>query len=435
MHRLSVVFVVLLAAACGAPQAAPEATPTWHHDVAPIVERSCAGCHVKGGIAPFALTTYAEVKSMGAALKAAVEARRMPPFLASHDCAEYLDDPSLSAGEIASIGKWVDADAPEGTPEAVTNKGLEGAGLTRVDVSLQMPIDYTPQLQPDDYRCFVIDWPYATTKYVTGFRAKPGNASVVHHVIGFLIPPERVAAYQKLDDDEAGAGYTCFGGAGAGNDRAISWVGAWAPGGAGNMYADGTGLGVAPGSKIVIQVHYNSRTASPGSDRTTLEMALADEVRHKAILAPFTNPDWPQGVGMEIPAYQMVTHSWSFDPTPYLGLMTNGVLESNQAMKIHMTTMHQHLLGTTNKLWIDHADGTKECLVDIPRWDFHWQRNYQLKKARVLKPGDKLSLSCTWDNTAENQPVIGGVKQTSHDVKWGESTTDEMCLGVVYVTE
>jgi hypothetical protein len=255
-------------------------------------------------------------------------------------------------------------------------------------------------------------------------------------VIGFLIPPDRVATYQKLDDDEPGPGYTCFGGAGAGNDRGISWVGAWAPGGAGNMYADDTGLGVAPGSKIVIQVHYNSRDPNPGSDRTTLEMALADDVRHKAVLAPYTNPDWPQGVGMEIPAFQKsVTHTWAFDPTPFMGLMTNGVIGSNQAVKIHMTTMHQHLLGVTNRLSIDHADGTNECLVDIPRWDFHWQRNYQLKKAKVLKPGDKLTISCTWDNSAENQPVIDGVKQLSHDVKWGERTTDEMCLGVVYVTE
>ena len=436
MRRLTGSFVVLFTVACGVPLAPPPA-PTWHHDVAPLVERSCAGCHVASGIAPFALTRYDEVKKLSAAVRSAIETRRMPPFLASHDCTQYLDDPSLSDEEIALIGRWVDAGAPEGLPEEVASKGLDGAGgLTRVDLQLQMPVDYAPQRQPDDYRCFVIDWPYATTRYVTGFRARPGNASVVHHVIGFLIPPDRVATYQKLDDDEPGAGYTCFGGAGAGNDRGISWIGAWAPGGAGNMYADGTGLGVAPGSKIVLQVHYNSRAANPGSDRTTLELALADDVRHKAVLAPFTNPDWPRGVGMEIPAFQKsVTHAWSFDPTPFLGLMTNGVLPSNQAVKIHMTTLHQHLLGTTNRLSIDHADGTNECLLDIPRWDFHWQRNYQLKRAKVLKPGDKLSISCTWDNSAENQPIIAGSQQQSRDVKWGESTTDEMCLGVVYVTE
>lgn len=432
MCRFALLTVVFLGA-CGAPP--PAAVPTWHRDIAPMFERSCSGCHQAGGIAPFTLDTLADVKKLGAAVRSAVEAKRMPPFLAADDCSEYLDDPSLTAEEIAAVGTWFDAGAPEGTVGSAINRLEQTGGLTRVDLSLKMPVDYVPS-GTDDYRCFILDWPHATTKYVTGFRARPGNASTVHHVIGFLIPPDRAATYQRLDDAEAGPGYTCFGGAGAGNDRGNSWVGAWAPGGAGNMYATDTGLPVKPGSKIVLQVHYNARTASPGSDRTTIELALADGVRHKAVLTPFTNPEWSAGSGMQIPAFEKeVTHAWSLDPTPYLGLMTDGLLASNQAVKIHMTSLHQHLLGTKSRLSIQRANGTSECLLDIPRWDFHWQRNYQHKRAAVLKPGDQLKISCSWDNSAQNQPVLGGVKQRSRDVKWGENTTDEMCLGVVYVTE
>lgn len=428
------VLPVVVLVACGASPV-PAAAPTWHKDVAPMLERSCGGCHQTGGIAPFPLTTLEQVTKMGPSVRAAVEARRMPPFIANPDCAEYLDDPSLSAEQIATLGAWFDHGAPEGVAGTAVNRLEEAAGLTRVDLTLKMPVDYTPH-GTDDYRCFVLDWPYETTKYVTGFRARPGNAGTVHHVIGFLIPPDRVATYQALDAKEDGAGYTCFGGAGAGNDRGIGWVGAWAPGGPGNMYAEGTGLPVKVGSKIVVQVHYNSRTENPGPDRTSLEFALADEVRHKAVLTPFTNPAWSSGMGMEIPAFQKeVTHAWGLDPTPYLGLMTNGLISSNQAVKIHMTSLHQHLLGTKSRLSIQHPDGTNECLLEIPAWDFHWQRNYQLKKAKVLKPGDQLSISCTWDNSAEHQPVIGGARQQSRDVKWGEGTTDEMCLGVVYITE
>ncbi len=436
MFRLSLaVCSIAVLAACGATPP-PAAKPTWHKDVAPLVERSCGGCHQAGGIAPFPLITREQVTKMGGAVRAAVEAKRMPPFLANPDCAEYVDDPSLSDAEIAMLGAWFDDGAPEGTPGTATHTGLEGTGgLTRVDLSLKMPIDYTPK-GTDDYRCLLIDWPHAVTKYVTGFRAKPGNAATVHHVIGFLIPPEKVAAYQALDDAEEGAGYTCFGGAGIPGDRGIGWVGAWAPGGPGNMYPEGTGLPVKPGSKIVIQVHYNARTENPGSDRTALEFAIADDVRHKAVLTPFTNPEWARGTGMEIPAYQKeVSHTFGLDPTPYMGLMTGGLILSGQAIKIHMTSLHQHLLGTKSRLSIKKADGTTECLLDIPRWDFHWQRNYLMKKARVLKPGDQLTLSCTWDNSAENQPMVGTSRQTSRDVKWGEATTDEMCLGVVYVTD
>ena len=165
-----------------------------------MIERSCSGCHQPGGIAPFALNTLEQVTKMGPAVRAAVEARRMPPFLAAPDCAEYLDDPSLSDEEIATVGKWFDAGAPEGAAATAVNRLEESGGLSRVDLQLQMPVDYVPH-GTDDYRCFVIDWPYETTRYVTGFRARPGNASTVHHVIGFLIPPDRVGTYQELLGD------------------------------------------------------------------------------------------------------------------------------------------------------------------------------------------------------------------------------------------
>src|SRR5439155_15290894 len=130
-------------------------------------------------------------------------------------------------------------------------------GLTRVDLHLEMPVEYTQAQNPDEYRCFLIDWPSTTNQYVTGFRANPGNSSVVHHAIAFLIQPEDVATYQQLDAADLAPGYTCFGGPGGPVEDA-SWVGAWAPGTPGTMYPADTGLLVRPGSKIALQVHYNS---------------------------------------------------------------------------------------------------------------------------------------------------------------------------------
>ena len=37
--------------------------------------------------------------------------------------------------------------------------------------------------------------------------------------------------------------------------------------------------------------------------------------------------------------------------------------------------------------------------------------------------------------TSEAQPLINGVRQMPRDVKWGEGTTDEMCLGILYASE
>jgi hypothetical protein len=39
-----------------------------------------------------------------------------------------------------------------------------------------------------------------------------------------------------------------------------------------------------------------------------------------------------------------------------------------------------------------------------------------------------MQLTCEYDNSAANQPVIDGVQQPPKDVAWGEGTADEMCL-------
>ena len=92
-------------------------------------------------------------------------------------------------------------------------------------------------------------------------------------------------------------------------------------------------------------------------------------------------------------------------------------------------------LGKQAKMRIERGDGTNECLIHIPDWDFGWQGGYFLKEPTTMYAGDKLRLECEWDNSAENQPIIDGEKAAPQDVKWGEGTGDEMCLGILYVTE
>jgi hypothetical protein len=431
------LFSLLLAAACGRATGSLEPV-TYEADIRPLVEQRCQACHVSGGIAPFTLGSYDEVKAMASSARAAIEARRMPPFLAARGCTDYLDDLSLSDEEIARFGAWVDQGLQRGVPSGAAPMSSANASegmLARVDSTLSMPAPYTVQESPDEYRCFVLDWPQTAAKYVTGLRVVPGNPKVVHHVIAYLATPDQVQAVMDADAADPDPGYRCFGGPGAG---VRGWLGAWAPGGSGSMYPADTGLLVDVGSKVVLQVHYNVQSGSPDkTDQTQIQMALEDSVQRRAVLLLWTNPQWVDGMGMDIPAYQAdVVHSFAYDPTPYLGVITRGALHSDVGLRLYSASLHQHLLGHSSRLEILRGDGvTKECLLDIPRWDFHWQRSYGFAKGKVFHPGDRLNVTCHWDNSAEAQPSVGGVKQTPRDVKWGEGTGDEMCLGILYVTE
>jgi hypothetical protein len=432
--RVTPALAALVLSACGS-----STQLTFEKDVRPLIEARCTSCHVEGGIAPFALTTYEQVFAMRSAIALSTKNRTMPPYLAAPGCAEYADDQNLTDEQIAMLDTWAKEGGARGTATAAstTTKALE-TSLPRIDLTLGMPGAWTPTKEPDDYHCFVIDWPHQTDKYVVGFNVKPGNARVAHHAIAFLIPPERAAMVTALDDAEPGPGYTCYGGPG-GNQSTVSWLGSWAPGVVPNMYPTDTGLLVRPGSKVVLQMHYNTAAAPNAADRvdqTMVELALADTVKRKAFIMPWADPGWVRNQTMHIPAGSAdVKHSFAFDPTGFLRTISGGVLQNNAAVRVHAAGFHQHMLGTGGRLEVNKSDGTSECLINLPRWDFHWQRSYRLAAPKLLRVGDQLRLSCSWNNSAEFQPVMDGRRQAPRDVNWGEGTGDEMCLGILYVSE
>ena len=265
---------------------------------------------------------------------------------------------------------------------------------------------------------------------MTGFGVKPDKDEIVHHVIAYLAGPSLAKEVKQKDKAEAGPGYTCFGGPGVGNSgsaqSSVGWLGAWAPGTIGQDFPSKTGIRIEPGSTIILQVHYNTLTTDPVEDQTEIVLKTDQQVDTEAMFVPFTNPQWiSQDGAMDIPAgLDDVEHSFSYDVASLIG----------SKLQIHDAFFHMHQLGKSGRLWIDRKEGDSDCLLNIPDWDFNWQRGYRLDQPATLSPGDQLGIECSWDNSMANQPVINGEKKSPEDVDWGEGTGDEMCLGVFYVT-
>ena len=90
--------------------------PTWHEHIEPLVRKKCQGCHTPGGLAPLDLTRPGSFESARSSIRAAVESRRMPPFLAADCCADYLGDRSLTPEEVQRLTRFLDRGLPEGDP-------------------------------------------------------------------------------------------------------------------------------------------------------------------------------------------------------------------------------------------------------------------------------------------------------------------------------
>jgi len=422
MRAAPIILALAVLWACG------KGTPTWSKDVHPIVARSCAGCHVEGGIAPFALATWNDAYVRRSLIRAQVESRQMPPWPPAPGCSEYTGDRSLKDQERETLLSWIDRGAPEGDPsDGQPVSTPPQGGLSRVDRELRIAAAYQPVLAPDEYRCFLLDWAETERRFVTGFVAQPGNPTIVHHVLAFLATPDRAAQFQALDDADSAPGYRCFGGPGG----TANLLGGWVPGTVGGDFPAGTGVPVDPGSKIILQVHYNLANGVGPSDQTSIRLKLDPSVSRPAFLMPWANPSWLNAGTMDIPAGAAdVSHSFTLTPGPYLGLLSDNLLAPGR-FTVYGAALHQHLRGTRSRLEIQRAGGARECLLDIPRWDFHWQGGYTLKTPKVMERNDSLSIECHWDNSATNQP--DGLPP--RNLNWGEGTGDEMCIGFLYITQ
>lgn len=220
---------------------------------------------------------------------------------------------------------------------------------------------------------------------------------MVHHVILYAV--KRADALAE-DAKDTTAGWQCFGGVGIDSTGAL---GAWAPGGSAVVYPFGTGIRLEPDQVLAMQMHYNTDNGSE-ADTTSVKLQYGTGGETAAYLLPLAARRFsiaPGAVGY--------SYSQRFGNTFGFPLKLYGFLP------------HMHTLGKSISM---HAGTTSmdSCLVEIPRWDFHWQTQYFREKPYTLEPSAAVELRCAWDNP------------TTRTVTWGEGTSDEMCFAFVYAT-
>jgi hypothetical protein len=329
-----------------------------------------------------------------------------------------------------------------------------------IRMALRIPKSYTPSaprgVGTDDYRCFLLDPHLARSTYLTGTYVKPDNRNVVHHVILYRADPDQIAAAKALDARDPGEGWTCFGDSGLPNSTDLDnapWLGAWAPGAAEAVDPRGTGVRLAAGTQIIMQVHYNL-LGGPGPDRSATLLRMAPGDRHLTPLetmllpAPVELPCRPAHSGNPLcnreKAIADVVHR--FGPvgntanylyllcggTPHPAQVTSCTRTITQPTTIRAVAGHMHLLGRSIRIEVDPGTPRAHTVLDIPLWNFDNQGAKPIRPVS-LQPGQKVKVTCRHVQWLRDQlPAFSG--QPDRYVVWGEGTTDEMCLGILTVT-
>ncbi|BCY10275.1 monooxygenase [Actinoplanes sp. L3-i22] len=325
-------------------------------------------------------------------------------------------------------------------------------------VDLKLPQPYTPQAPnggTDDYRCFLVDPGLTTTSFLTGSRFQPQNAAIVHHAIFYRLDPEQATEAVKVDAETPGEGWTCFGDAGV--EGQTAWVAHWAPGAGETLMPDGFGFSMPPGSKLVMQVHYNMLDdgAAGQTDQSGIQLRVAGGTTALKPLntALFPAPiELPCAAGETGPlcdraaavadvgkrfgeqAGQQESHLIQGCSA---GKITAGNTQHcdqpiDESATIYMAAGHMHLLGRSIKIELNPGKPGAQTILDVPQYNFDNQALVPLPKPIPVKAGDTVRVTCTHD--AKLRQLLPQLqKLPPRYVVWGEGTSDEMCLGILVV--
>lgn len=362
---------------------------TYTRDVARIFQNRCVECHRPAEIGPFSMLTYADVVGWGDTILEVVEEGRMPPWFSDDQHQKFSNNARLTAEEKATIRTWVENGCPEGDAADLPEPPHYLTGWNIPEPDLVLPMSdasfQVPATGVVDYQHYVVDPGFKEDKWVVATEARPGNRRVVHHILVFLQKPG-----SQFEGMLKG-----------------SLIGAYAPGNPSKASRPGMALKIPAGSKIVFQNHYTP-CGTPQEDISYLGLKFCDASE----------------VQQEVESSWAVNFVFNIPP----GAAEHPVRSSHKFREDRLLlslTPHMHLRGKSFRYEALYPDGTRETLMNVPRWDFNWQIDYALAEPKLMPKGTRLECFATFDNSTGNPSNPDPTKM----VRFGEQTWDEMMIG------
>jgi hypothetical protein len=367
-------------------------------DIAPILQDKCVSCHQKGGIAPFAMDSYEVIKGFAPMIRESVRTDRMPPYFADPHIGQFKNDQALTPKQTKTLIHWLEAGAPRGAgPDVLKEQAGEApewpAYLGKPDVVVDIPAFDVPATGIVAYQNQRVDNPFKEDTWLKAISIKPGDRSVLHHVVSNWSPDPKLPR-SKLPGGS---------------------VGSYTPGAEAQVMGDGAGAPVPAGGKLNFQMHYTT-TGKASTDKTQVGFytmkAPPKYIKRSTVIGDFA---------LQIPAGE-ARHK----EVAYLTFPADAYL--------YTLYPHAHYRGYHVELKQKTPDGKETMLLSLPKYDFNWQRDYDPVEPILVKAGTKLIATWVYDNSPDNKtlhketkdPTGSPIASYTSDVRWGEQTFQEM---------
>lgn len=358
--------------------------------IAPILQAKCVSCHSPGNVAPWAMTNHAVVKAYAELMLDAIASKEMPPWHADPEYGVFQNDISLSVEQERVLVEWLQAGAPRGTgPDPLENipppPPRWPAELGEPDMILRTPMQTIAADGVEPYRYIFVPTGLAADKWLRAAVVKPTNTRVVHHYL--------VWEGENMTQMAAGlAGYV--------------------PGMRDRGFPAGTGILLRAGSSVTFNLHYTP-TGREETDQPELALWFHESKPAKEL---YTLP--------------MLQQNFTIPAGARDHQVSQALIALPTAVTVYGFAPHMHLRGLRMRFDLVHPGGRRETLLNVPRYDFHWQTRYELATPISIPKGVRVEVVGGFDNSELNHhnPDPGA------EVKWGEQSWEEMFIGYFSLT-
>lgn len=376
-----------------------------------LLDARCVGCHQPGGTGQGDFTQDAEVLARRTAIGASVAARTMPPWMPDPSCGSFDGDLSLSEAELALVADWAAGKEPQASvsPEESPLPDLGPPDLSLTSTDSYQPI---PEELTDRTVCHKIGPVFTTETLLRAIAFRLSHPELVHHLVLLAIPESELVA-----TPQSGAGtYSCD----TPNTLRLGFAIQLATP---YLLPAGVAVPIPAGHLLLLQVHY-SIAALPAGDpipqvTSALDLWTTSAAEARPLTLLYGNAD---------PLFVAAGDGNG---------SATGETRIDRSHRVYALMPHMHVFGTAFSATLRRANGTQECLISIPSWRFLEQRIFFRPPGDelLLSPGDTISFRCSYDNSAENQPLVRGVRGEPRDLTAGWRSVDEMCEFNLFLTE
>jgi mono/diheme cytochrome c family protein len=402
---------------------------TFTKDVAPIFHAKCGGCHRPGEMGPMSLLTYQDARPWARSIKNKVSRREMPPWAIDRSTGiqRFKNDRSLSETEIATIVRWVDAGAPEGSradmpkpPEPSTvAASSDGWLIGKPDLVVMQKEPFKMYAAGSDWwETFAVDTGLTEDRWIKTVQMRPGNAKIVHHFCAAILPPggrpgggtgvvgppDQYAEEELrlLEEERQLAGESNVG-------NGTPSFGCYIPGRPTVELGDGKGILLKAGSKLAFQMHY-SASGEEGIDQSSVGLVFYPKdttPKHQVMSAYF----------QKFPAFEL-------DIPPHSRVEHDAYFPLQKPTRLLSFTPHMHMRGAGLVLEAILPTGRVLTLAAVDRYDFNWQIEYIFDDdvAPLLPAGTMLHAIVIHDNTSANPRN----PDPNRWVGYGQASSEEM---------